>query len=112
MTIVEGLLVLILVILIAFVLYYYFRGSTGKLEISRPLESRVDEYLDRRFDLLIEEWSLVRRLQAEQFRDEKTPLLARDEERMAALKAFEKEFGEELGSLEERIEALENQVIH
>jgi len=77
MTIVEGLLVLILIILIAFTLYYYFRGSTGKLEISRPLESRVDEYLDRRFDLLIEEWSLVRRLQAEQFRDEKTPLLAR-----------------------------------
>jgi len=73
MTIVEGLLVLILVILIAFVLYYYFRGSTGKLEISRPLESRVDEYLDRRFDLLVEEWSLVRRPEAERFRDEHLP---------------------------------------
>jgi len=112
MTIVEGLLVLILVILIAFVLYYYFRGSTGKLEISRPLESRVDEYLDRRFDLLVEEWSLVRRPEAERFRDEHLPPSRGAEERMAALKAFEKEFGEELGSLEERIEALENQVIH
>jgi len=111
MTIVEGLLVLILVILIAFILYYYFRGSTGAVEVSRPLESRVDEYLDRRFDLLVEEWSLVRRPEAERFRDEKIPLLTKDEERMADLKAFEKEFGEELGRLEERIEALENQVI-
>ncbi|MCQ8894086.1 MAG: hypothetical protein NQU46_05585 [Methanolinea sp.] len=110
MTIIEGLLVLILIVLIAFTLYYYLRGSTGRLDISRPLESRIDEYLDRKFDMLIEEWSLVRRPQAEQFRDEKMTLLARDEERMAALKAFEKDFGEELNRLEERIEALEKQV--
>jgi len=31
---------------------------------------------------------------------------------MAALKAFEKEFGEELERLDERIEALEKQVIN
>ncbi len=110
MTIIEGLLVLILIAVIAFTLYYYFRGSTGRLDISRPLESRIDEYLDRKFDMLIEEWSLIRRSQAEQFRDEKMPLLAKDEERMAALKVFEKDFGEELTRLEERIEALEKQV--
>lgn len=110
MTTIEGLLVLILIGVIAFTLYYYFRGSTGRLDISRPLESRVDEYLDRKFDMLIEEWSLVHRSQAEQFRDEKMPLLAKDEERIAALKAFEKDFGEELTRLEERIEALEKQV--
>ncbi len=110
MTVIIGLLLVILFVLIAFIIYYYFRGSSGKIDISRPLESRIDEYLDRRFDLLIEEWGLVRRPQADRFREEILPSLARDEGRMASLKAFEKEFGEELNRLEERIEALEKQV--
>lgn len=109
MTLAEVLLLLVLFALIALALYYFFRGSSGRIDISRPLESRIDEYLDRKFDRLVEEWSLVRRPLAEQFRDEKISLLAREEERMAALRAFEREFGEELARLEERIEALERQ---
>ncbi|MDI9632653.1 MAG: hypothetical protein QXL43_01015 [Methanolinea sp.] len=110
MTLAEVLLLLILIALIAFALYYFLRGSSGRIDIARPIESRIDEYLDRKFDRLVEEWGLVGRPVAERFRDENLPLIAREEERMAALRKFEREFGEELASLEERIEALEKQV--
>jgi len=110
MTLAEGLLVLILIILIGFTIYYYFRGSSGKVEITRPIESRLDEYLDRRFDAIIEEWALVRQPQAQKFRDEKLANLATDEKRMAALKEFEKQFGEQMENLEERLGALEKQI--
>lgn len=111
MTLVEALLFLVLIFLVGFVLYYYFRGSLGRVEISRPVESRLDEYLDRRFDAMIDEWSLVRRPEAQKFRDEKLADLTQDEKRMAELKGFEKNFGEHLTSMEERLEALEKQVI-
>lgn len=111
MTLVEALLFLVLIFFVGFVLYYYFRGSMGHVEISRPMESRLDEYLDRRFDAMIEEWSLVRRPEAQKFRDEKLADLSQDEKRMAELKEFEKSFGEHITSMEERLEALEKQVI-
>ncbi len=111
MTVVEALLILLLILLIAFIIYYYFRGSSGKLEISRPMESRIDEYLDRRFDAMIDEWSLIRKPQAQKFRDEKLADISREEKRMASLTGFEKEFGEKMASLEERLETLEKQVL-
>jgi len=111
MTIIEALLILLLILLVGFIIYYYFRGSSGKVEISRPMESRLDEYLDRRFDAMIEEWSLVRRPQAQKFRDEKLADIAQDEKRMADLKEFERQFGEHLAGMEERLETLEKQNI-
>jgi len=111
MTFVEALLILVLIILVGFVIYYYFRGSSGRVDISHPMESRLDEYLDRRFDAMVEEWSLVRRPEAQKFRDEKLADLSQDEKRMAELKEFEKEFGEQMASMEERLETLEKQII-
>ena len=107
----EALLILVLIILVGFVIYYYFRGSSGRVDISHPMESRLDEYLDRRFDAMVEEWSLVRRPEAQKFRDEKLADLSQDEKRMAELKEFEKEFGEQMASMEERLETLEKQII-
>lgn len=111
MTVTEALLIFLLIILIGFIIYYYFRGSSGKLEITRPMESRLDEYLDRRFDSMIDEWSLLRKPQAQKFRDEKLADLSRDEKRMASLTEFERQFGEQMANLEERLETLEKQVI-
>ena len=79
------------------------------MDITRPLESRIDEYLDRRFDRIVEEWALVDRRQAEKFREERSAVLARDEARMASLREFEEQFGENIADLEERLEALEKQ---
>ncbi len=110
MTTAEALLILLLIILAGFIVYYFFRGSSGKVHISHPLESRLDEYLDRRFDAMVEEWALIRRPEAQKFRDEKTADLSQDEKRMADLKEFEKQFGEHLARMEERLETLEKQV--
>ncbi len=111
MTIIEGILFIILIFLVGFILYYYFRGSMGRVAITRPMESRLDEYLDRRFDAMIDEWSLVRRPDAQRFRDEKIADLSQDEKRIAELKEFERTFGEKLSGMEERLESLEKQVI-
>lgn len=110
MTIAEAFLALLLILMVGFIIYYYFRGSSGKMDISHPMESRLDEYLDRRFDAMVEEWSLIRRPEAQKFRDEKIADLSQDEKRMAELKEFEKQFGEHMASMEERLETLEKQV--
>ena len=54
------LLVLILCVIL-FLVYYFFRGAKGDIALTRPVESRVDEYLDRRFQSMVEEWQLVSR---------------------------------------------------
>lgn len=108
MTIVEILLLIILAVLIIFLVYYFFRGSTGKLSLARPVESRVDEYLDRRFEQIIDEWSLVRRPRLQRFKDERNRALDRDEEHMVMLKSFENEMKTTLTDLEDRLNALED----
>lgn len=110
MTIVEALLVIIIIALIAFLIYYYFRGTAGKVSISKPMESRVDEYLDRRFELMIDEWSLINRTRLQSFREAKEEILSRDETRVAALKDFREQMSENLVRLEERLNALEKQI--
>ncbi len=108
MTIVEILLIIILAVLIIFLVYYFFRGSTGRLTLSRPVESRVDEYLDRRFEQIVDEWSLVRRPRLQRFKDERNRVLERDEENIAILKSFENEMKTTLSDLEDRLDALED----
>ena len=51
------ILVLILCAVI-FLVYYFFRGAKGNISLTRPVESRVDEYLDRRFQSMVDEWEL------------------------------------------------------
>jgi len=76
--------------------------------LSRPVESRVDEYLDRRFEQIVDEWSLVRRPRLQRFKDERNRVLERDEENIAILKSFENEMKTTLSDLEDRLDALED----
>lgn len=109
MTPAEALLIIILLIIVAFIIYYYFRGSSGRVEITRPMESRVDEYLDRRFESMIDEWALMNRQKVLKWREDKTKIVASDEQRVNALKEFETNMSATLSNLEGRIEALEEQ---
>ena len=108
MTPLEIVLIIILIAVTLFLVYYFFRGSTGNLAISRPVESRVDEYLDRKFDQMIEEWSLIRKPHLQKFKDERNDLLDHDEERIQKLKEYEAEMKKNLTELEGRLDTLEN----
>jgi len=71
MTPLEAALMVIIVAILLFVIYYYWRGVKGDVSLRRPMESRVDEYLDRRFEMMIDEWSLVTRTKLQSFRQSK-----------------------------------------
>ena len=107
MTPLEAALIIILVAVVLFVIYYYWKGTKGGLSLTRPMESRVDEYLDRRFELMIDEWSLVSRAKLQSFRQSKDQVLDTNEEKVAALKDFSETMEGNLKKLEERLEALE-----
>lgn len=110
MTTSEILLIIIVIALIAFILYYYFRGSSGHVSISRPMESRVDEYLDRHFETMVEEWSLMDKYQVWTFRENNDPALKEEETRMNALKEFRNGMNDTLTDLEERLNVLETEI--
>ena len=110
MTPLEIVLIIILIVVTLFLVYYFFRGSTGDITITRPIESRVDEYLDRKFDQRIEEWSLVRLPQLQKFKDERNGLLDHDEERIRKLKEYEVEMKKNLTELEGRLDVLGNTI--
>lgn len=108
MTQIELLLIFLLIILVVFLVYYFFKGSTGKVAFKRPVESRIDEYLDRRFEGIIEEWSLVRRPKLQKFKDDQGDVLDKTDEKIRMLKAFESEMKDTLSGLEDRLNALES----
>ena len=110
MTGLEIALLIILIAIVAFILYYYFRGTGGHVAITRPMESRVDEYLDRHFEQMVAEWSLMDRYQVRSFCTNKEKALAAGEEKTAALRTFEEEMNTNLAGLEERINVLEKQI--
>ncbi|MBT8506892.1 hypothetical protein AZH53_00415 [Methanomicrobiaceae archaeon CYW5] len=110
MTGLEIALLIILIIIAAFILYYYFRGTGGHVAITRPMESRVDEYLDRHFEMMVAEWSLMDRYQVKSFCANKEKALAAGEEKVTALRTFEEEMNTTLAGLEERINVLEKQI--
>jgi len=103
------LLVLVLCAIL-FLVYYYFRGAKGEIALSRPVESRVDEYLDRRFQSMVEEWQLVTRSRLAQFQDRHLPEIAQNEARVAELKNYETGMQTTLTSLEARLDALEKEL--
>lgn len=107
MTLIEWLLVILILLVIAFAIYYFLRGSSGRISLTHPMESRVDEYLDRRFEDLVHQWSLVTRRDVQSFSRDKEPALVREETRMAALKEFKGTMEETLANLEARLDALE-----
>ncbi len=108
MTIIEILLIVILALVIIYLAYFFFRGAKGEISFRRPVESRVDEYLDRKFERYVEEWSLVRRPVLSRFKDERNLALDQDEERIGNLKKFESEMKSTLDELEGRLNALED----
>ena len=109
MTPLEAALIVIVVAILLFVIYYYWRGAKGEVSLARPVESRVDEYLDRRFELMIEEWSLVSRTKLQSFRQSKDQILETNEAKVASLKDFSETMGDGLKKLEDRLDALEKQ---
>jgi len=110
MTGAEALLILIILGILAFVLYYFLKGSTGRIAVTRPIESRIDEYLDQRFESMIQEWSLTTRSKLRRFERAKAPILSEDERKVSELKTFEKEMKTTLDNLEERLDALEKEL--
>lgn len=107
MTTIEILLIILVVLVLAFLAFWFFQGSSGRISMRRPVESRVDEYLDRRFARLIDEWDIVRRPAVNRFREEQGAVLDSSEARISELKGFETDFNTTLSELEERLDALE-----
>ncbi|MDD1724958.1 MAG: hypothetical protein LUQ07_07500 [Methanospirillum sp.] len=107
MTIIEILLIILVILVLAFLAFWFFQGSTGRISVRRPVESRVDEYLDRRFARLIDEWGVVRRPAVTRFREDQGAVLDSSEARISELKGFEADFNGTLSELEERLDALE-----
>ena len=77
------ILVLILCVTV-FLVYYFFRGQKGDISLARPVESRVDEYLDRRFQSMVEEWQLVSRPKLQKFKEQHYKEIEQDEVLCAA----------------------------
>jgi hypothetical protein len=109
MTPLEAALIIIVVAILLFFIYYYWKGAKGDVSLARPVESRVDEYLDRRFELMIEEWSLVSRAKLQSFRQSKDQILESNEGKVASLKDFSETMEGSLKKLEDRLDALEKQ---
>ena len=103
------ILVLILCVVL-FLVYWFFRGQKGQISLARPVESRVDEYLDRRFQSMVDDWELVPHAKLDRFRDQHRGELEGDEARLAELKNFEAGMQTTLASLEARLVTLEKEL--
>ncbi|MDD1645989.1 MAG: hypothetical protein LUP93_06755 [Methanomicrobiales archaeon] len=110
MTWLEFLALILLVGILFFLIYYYFRGAKGDISLRKPMESRIDEYLDRRFESIIQEYSLVRTSQIQGFKELNTPLLDESEARAHALEKAEADLSGTLDDLDRRLDALEHGV--
>nr|WP_321349537.1 hypothetical protein [uncultured Methanoregula sp.] len=105
------IILVIILVVILFLVYYYIRGAKGDIDLSRPIESRVDEYLDRRFQSLVEEWQLVDQKKLGSFKAAKYQELEQDEARLADLKKFEAEMQNDLVQLEARLDRVEKELV-
>jgi hypothetical protein len=103
----EFLVIIIFIGAAFFLIYYYFRGAKGDLSVTRPVESRVDEYLDRRFENLVDEWQLIDTQKLQRFKEQKSKELEQDEARITDLKKFELDLESSLTKLETRLDTIE-----
>jgi hypothetical protein len=103
------ILVLILCVTI-FLVYYFFRGQKGDISLARPVESRVDEYLDRRFQSMVEEWQLVSHPRLQKFKEQHSMEIEGDDARLRELKNYESGMQTTLVSLEARLDTLEKEL--
>jgi len=110
MDILEFIIIVIVLCAIVFLIYYYIRGAKGEISLTRPVESRVDEYLDRRFQSMVDEWELVSHDRLRSFREQRTKEVENNEARLAELKKFESGMQTTLVSLEARLDTLEKEL--
>jgi hypothetical protein len=110
MTILEAILTILVIVLIVIAIYFYFKGSKGKLSITSPVESRVDEYLDRRFESLVTEWAMVRTPALKRFKAQHEPALDQNEAKVSEIQAFEREINNTLSGMEDRLDHLEKEL--
>jgi cell shape-determining protein MreC len=111
MDLVTFLFIVLVLAVILFILYYYLRGAKGDISLSRPVESRVDEYLDRRFQGLVEEWQLVNHTKLGAFKVQKYKELEQDETRLRELKTRESDMQNTIATLEARLDRLEKELV-
>jgi hypothetical protein len=110
MELLEFIIVVIILCAILFLIYYFIRGAKGDIALARPVESRVDEYLDRRFQSLVEEWQLVTQPKLQRFKDQKYKELELDEARLTDLRKFETDMKDTLANLEARLDSVEKEL--
>jgi hypothetical protein len=110
MDLLEFIILVLILCATIFLVYYFFRGQKGDISLARPVESRVDEYLDRRFQSMVEEWQLVSHSRLDLFTEQHAKDLEGDEARVAELKNYESGMQTTLVSLEARLDALEKEL--
>lgn len=110
MDLLEFIILVLILCVILFLVYYFFRGAKGDISLARPVESRVDEYLDRRFQSMVEEWQLVSHQRLGKFREQRNNELENNEARIAELKNYESAMQGTLVSLEVRLDTLEKEL--
>jgi len=110
MELLEFIILALVLMVTLFLVYYFFRGQKGNISLTRPVESRVDEYLDRRFQSLVEEWQLVTRPRLSSFKEQRYRRVEQDEARVAELKNYDLAMQDTLDSLEVRLDALETEL--
>jgi hypothetical protein len=93
--------------LLIFLVYYFIKGAKGDISLARPVESRVDEYLDRRFQMMVEEWQLVSHPKLQQFREQHYKEIENNEVRLAEIKKYEAGMQTTLQNLEARLDTVE-----
>jgi hypothetical protein len=110
MDLLEFIIIVIILCALIFLIYYFIRGAKGDISLTRPVESRVDEYLDRRFQSMVEEWQLVSHPKLQTFKEQRYKELENDEARLAELKSYEAGMQKSLVSLEARLDTLEKEL--
>jgi hypothetical protein len=104
------IVILIVLAALLYLAYYFLHGSSGKISLARPVESRVDEYLDRRFQSILEEWQLVTQSRLALFKPKEYKELEKDEARLADLKKFESDTMTTLQAMEARLDTVEKEL--
>jgi hypothetical protein len=110
MTPLEIILIVVVIVAVVIAIYFFFKGKQGKISLARPMESRVDEYLDRRFESMVTEWALVRTPAVKRFKEQHGPVLDQDEAKVSELQGFEKEINNSLSRMDDRLDNLEKEL--
>jgi hypothetical protein len=109
MELLEFIIIVVCLCALIFLIYYFIRGAKGDISLARPVESRVDEYLDRRFQSMVEEWQLVSHPKLQQFKEKHYKEIENDEARLAELKKYESGMQTTLSNLEARLDIVEKE---